>query len=172
MIDSRSTEGGQAIRRRRECNACSKRFTTYEHIEANTRLSVVKKDGSRVPYDREKMLAGIQAACYKRPVPVERLTKIVDEVEEVVFRRGEREVEAMEIGRMLVERLKRLDQVAYLRFASVYMQFKDLDDLIDEAHEVKRTRRGPEGSDQAPLFSAFGAGPSESDPSNSESSVD
>ena len=153
VIDSRATDGGKAIRRRRQCNACNERFTTYEHVETSTRLSVVKKDGSRVPYRREKMLEGIQAACYKRPVPIERLTEIVAEVEEELFRRGPREVESLEIGRMLVERLKRLDQVAYLRFASVYMQFKNVDDLIDEAHAVKRTGQQGKESKQATLFS-------------------
>lgn len=154
VIDSRSTDSGKAIRRRRRCNACGKRFTTYEHIETNTRLSVIKKDGSPMPYDRDKMLAGIQAACYKRPVAVEQLARIVDEVEEELFRLGESEVESLQIGRMLVGRLKRLDQVAYLRFASVYMQFKDIDDLIDEAHEIKRSQPSVDPSGEGTLFSS------------------
>jgi transcriptional repressor NrdR len=136
VIDSRTCEGGRAIRRRRECLACSKRFTTYERVEAQVRLTVVKKDGSRVPWDRSKVMHGLERACYKRPVQAENLTRIVDEVEEEIFRGHDKEVPSSEIGRLVTERLRRVDQVAYVRFASVYRQFKTLDDLVAEARAV------------------------------------
>jgi transcriptional repressor NrdR len=136
VIDSRASDGGKAIRRRRECLACHRRFTTYEHIEESAKLAVIKKDGSRVPYDRERVLGGLQRACYKRPISAEAMTKLVEEVEEEIFRRGEREVQSIEIGRALADRLKQIDHIAYVRFASVYKQFRDLDDLLDEVREV------------------------------------
>ncbi len=136
VIDSRATDGGRAIRRRRECRSCGKRFTTREQIETSTRISVIKKDGSRVPYDRAKVLSGLEKSCYKRPVSNESLTRLIDDMEETLFTRFDREVDASEIGRMVAERLKGLDQVAYVRFASVYKQFRDLDDLLDEVRDV------------------------------------
>ena len=123
-------------RRRRQCLGCKKRFTTYEHIEENTRLAVIKKDGTRVPYDRSKILSGVEKACYKRPVTAEQMTRLVDEVEEELFRTHEREVEAVEIGRAVAERLKSVDQVAYVRFASVYKQFRDIEDLLEEVRDM------------------------------------
>lgn len=140
VIDSRATDGGASIRRRRECLGCGKRFTTYEHVETTTKLVVIKKDGTRVPYDRQKMLAGIEAACYKRPVPQEKLVELVDEAEDELFRKGEREVQSVEIGNMLAEKLKRLDQVAYVRYASVYKQFKNIDDVLAEVREMIENR--------------------------------
>ena len=137
VIDSRSSDGGKAIRRRRQCNACGKRFTTYEHIERQARLNVVKRDGARVPYDREKLTAGIQKACYKRPIPVEQIVQLVDGVEEDLFRMGEREVASIEIGKRVAERLKRLDQVAYVRFASVYRRFEDVEQFVRELSQLK-----------------------------------
>jgi len=151
VIDSRSTDQSRCIRRRRQCLECDKRFTTYEHIETATRLTVIKKDGNRMPYDRQKMLKGIESASYKRPVSTEQLVGIVDEVEEELFKKGVREIDAMEIGRMLADRLKRLDQVAYVRFASVYKQFKDLDDLLDEVRDVIEGVQ-PESPQQGKLF--------------------
>ena len=151
VIDSRSTDQGRCIRRRRECFACTKRFTTYENIEATTRLTVIKKDGNRVPYDRQKMLVGIQNASYKRPVSTEQLVAIVDEVEEELFKKGVREVEAIEIGQLLANRLKQLDQVAYVRYASVYKQFRDLDDLLDEVRDVLEGAQ-PDSPEQGKLF--------------------
>jgi transcriptional repressor NrdR len=139
VIDSRSTDGGRAIRRRRLCLACDKRFTTYEHIEAKTRLMVIKNDGSRVPYDRQKMLEGLQKACYKRKVSAETLLQLIEETEEQLFKRHEREIQSIDIGQTVAERLKRIDQVAYVRYASVYKQFKDLDDFLDEVREVLET---------------------------------
>ncbi|WP_432798340.1 transcriptional regulator NrdR [Poriferisphaera sp. WC338] len=150
VIDSRESEGGKVVRRRRECKSCGKRFSSRERIEETTRLTVIKKDNSRVPFDRSKLLTGLQRACYKRPVPTEVLTKTVEEVEEELLGRGEREVAGIEIGRIMADRLKGIDAVAYLRFASVYMQFKDLDDLIAEAEDVKSQQRPGEG--QGKLF--------------------
>ncbi|MEQ9454346.1 MAG: transcriptional regulator NrdR [Phycisphaeraceae bacterium] len=136
VIDSRPAEDGQAIRRRRECEGCKKRFTTYETVEQTTKLVVVKRDGTRVPFDPAKMLAGLESACYKRPVPTKVLQEAVKHVAEQLRRSGEREVDAMDIGRLLAERLRDIDQVAYVRFASVYKQFRDLDELLDEVREV------------------------------------
>lgn len=136
VIDSRASEGGRAIRRRRQCLGCEQRFTTYEHVEQQRRLWVIKKDGTRVPYSREKLLAGLEKACYKRPVAAEQLNKLVDEVEEELLSSPEQEVESVEIGRLASDRLKRIDQVAYVRFASVYKQFRDLDELLQEVREV------------------------------------
>jgi transcriptional repressor NrdR len=151
VIDSRSAEGDAAIRRRRQCVHCGKRFTTYEHIEQPTRLTVVKKDGSRVPFDRQKMLEGLEKACYKRQVTPQQLQEIVDEVEEELLSRHEKEIAAVDIGRELAERLKHIDQVAYVRFASVYKQFRDLDDFLDEVREVIDTERN-ETPGQGRLF--------------------
>lgn len=151
VIDSRETEDGAAVRRRRQCQACNKRFTTYEHIETNSRLWVIKKDGTRAPYDRQKLLIGLQRACYKRPITPETLQKLVEEIEEELFRRHEREVEAVEIGRAAAERLKRLDHVAYVRFASVYKQFRDLDDFLDEVRDVLDSEKKDEPN-QGKLF--------------------
>lgn len=113
---------------------------------------VIKKDGTRVPYDRQKMLVGLERACYKRPVPVEHLTQIVDDVEEELFRQRESEVDAVDIGHMLAERLKKVDQVAYVRFASVYKQFRDLEDLIDEVREVIESSDPGQPPNQGKLF--------------------
>src|SRR5690606_37647810 len=131
VIDSRAADGGRSIRRRRQCLGCNRRFTTYEHVESTNRLAVIKKDGSRVPFDREKILAGLQKACYKRPVSAETINRIVDEVEEETFRTYDKEVASLDIGRIVADKLKRLDQVAYVRYASVYKQFRDIDDLLN-----------------------------------------
>jgi transcriptional repressor NrdR len=136
VIDSRTCDGGRGIRRRRECLACKKRFTTYERIEEQVRLTVVKKDGSRVPWDREKILEGLRRACYKRPIEADALQHAVEEVEEEIFKAFDKEAPSSEIGRVVTEKLRRIDQVAYVRFASVYRQFKTLDDLVNEARAV------------------------------------
>ncbi|HWB54353.1 MAG TPA: transcriptional regulator NrdR [Tepidisphaeraceae bacterium] len=136
VIDSRTCEGGRAIRRRRQCLKCGKRFTTYERIEEHVRITVVKKDGRRVPWDRGKILTGLERACFKRPVPEDEVRRIVDEVEEEVFKTGDREVASSVIGQFVTDRLRRIDQVAYVRFASVYRRFKTLEDLVDEAQAV------------------------------------
>jgi transcriptional repressor NrdR len=141
VIDSRTCEGGRAIRRRRECLKCNKRFTTYERIEDPIRLIVVKKDGRRIPWDRSKIIAGLERACFKRPVPESELLRIADEVEEETFKSHDREVPTAFIGQLVADKLRRLDQVAYVRFASVYRQFKTLEELVEEARAVLDARR-------------------------------
>jgi len=141
VIDSRTCDGGKAIRRRRQCLACRKRFTTYEKIEGNVRLTVIKKDGRRIPWEREKILTGLQRACFKRPVPDSELLRIVDEVEEETFKSHDREAPSSFIGQLVSEKLRRVDQVAYVRFASVYRQFKTLEELVAEARAVIDARR-------------------------------
>jgi transcriptional repressor NrdR len=141
VIDSRTCDGGKSIRRRRECLRCDKRFTTYERIEEHVRLTVVKKDGRRVPWDRNKILAGLERACFKRPVPESEINRIVDEVEDEVFKSHDREVPTNTIGQMVTDRLRRVDQVAYVRFASVYRQFKTLEELVEEARAVLDAKR-------------------------------
>lgn len=151
VIDSRTCEGGRAIRRRRECLQCSKRFTTYERIEEPIRLMVIKRDGRRVPWDRQKLVSGLERACFKRPVPDAELRRIVDEVEEEVYRTHDREVQSSLIGELVSDRLRRVDQVAYVRFASVYKRFKTLDELVEEARAVIDAKRF-EDPDQGRLF--------------------
>jgi transcriptional repressor NrdR len=141
VIDSRPVEEGHAIRRRRVCENCNRRYTTYERIEETVRLQVIKKDGTRVPYDRNKLLAGVQKACYKRPVPGEQVAKLLDAVEEEVSRTGKREVDSKFIGELVMKYLRRLDPIAYVRFASVYRDFKDIDQFMDELKSLARERR-------------------------------
>ncbi len=151
VIDSRTCDGGKSIRRRRECLNCTKRFTTYERVEEQVRLTVVKKDGRRVPWDRTKILLGLERACFKRPVPQSELNRIVEEVEEEVFKSHDREVQTQTIGRQVTERLRRLDEVAYVRFASVYKRFRTLEELVDEARAVLDAKRFEDPS-QGKLF--------------------
>ncbi len=125
VLDSRSVREGEGIRRRRECLECGRRFTTYEEIE-EMRLVVVKKDERREPFDRSKILKGMLTACEKRPVSVAQLEQAVDQIERSINNRGDKEVRSTEIGEMVIEKLRRLDQVAYIRFASVYRQFEDV----------------------------------------------
>lgn len=136
VIDSRSTDNGRCIRRRRRCLKCGRRFTTYERIEETVRLSVIKRDGSRVPYNRENILQGILRAAYKRPIPSERVEQVVDQVEEYLVSNFEKEVSSQTIGEKIAEVLRRVDKVAYVRFASVYRQFEDVGDFIEEAQDV------------------------------------
>lgn len=152
VIDSRACEDGRAIRRRRRCTRCKRRFTTYERIEDPARIIVVKKDGRRVPWDRGKILRGLERACFKRAVPQSELTRIVEEVEEEVFKEGDREVPSQEIGELVIERLRRLDQVAYVRFASVYRQFRTLEEMVDVAKSVLDAKRFEEDPKQGRLF--------------------
>ena len=152
VIDSRSCDGGTAIRRRRQCVNCAKRFTTYEKIERPVRLMVIKKDGRRVPWDKSKILAGLERACFKRPVPEAEIVRIADDVEDEVFTAHEREVPTTVIGQLVTDRLRRLDQVAYVRFASVYKQFKTLEELMDEARAVLDARRFEDPPGQGRLF--------------------
>ena len=141
VIDSRASDGGRGIRRRRQCLACDKRFTTYEKVEEPAHLIVVKKDGRRVPWDRGKIVRGLERACFKRPVPEAELERIADEVEDEVAAGHDREVPSAVVGRMVTDRLRRVDQVAYVRFASVYRQFKTLEELVDEARAVLDAQR-------------------------------
>ncbi|MBE6591961.1 MAG: transcriptional repressor NrdR [Ruminococcaceae bacterium] len=131
VLDSRSTEEGVAIRRRRECSECQKRFTTYERVE-EIPLMVVKKDGSRQVFDRTKILNGIVRACEKRPVSLSQMEKTVNEVELALSNQNINEVNSDQIGTLVMEKLKDLDEVAYVRFASVYRQFKDVNTFMDE----------------------------------------
>jgi transcriptional repressor NrdR len=141
VIDSRTCEGGKAVRRRRKCLACSKRFTTYERVEQAKRLMVVKRDGRRIPWNKEKIITGLERACFKRPVPEGELLRVADEVEEEAFSAYDREIATTVVGEMVTDRLRRLDQVAYVRFASVYRQFRTLEELVDEAKAVLDARR-------------------------------
>jgi transcriptional repressor NrdR len=141
VIDSRTCEGGRSIRRRRECLHCHKRFTTYERIEDPIKLIVVKKDGRRVPWDRAKILTGLERACFKRPVPDAEMLRIVDEVEDEVFKTHDREVASTLVGSLVTDKLRRVDQIAYVRFASVYRQFRTVEELMDEARAVLDARR-------------------------------
>ena len=135
VIDSRATDDGTAIRRRRACDHCGKRFTTYERVEGEESLMVVKKDGRRQAFDRKKILHGMTVACEKRPIPVEELEAAANRIYHHFLSDGVREVNSTDIGQTVMEELHRLDQVAYVRFASVYRQFKDLDEFM---HELRR----------------------------------
>ncbi len=139
VIDSRPTDEGGSIRRRRECLHCSKRFTTYETIESLP-LIVIKKDGSRQSYDRNKLLGGVLRACEKRPVSLQQMEALVTDVEQVLQNKLEREVTTNQIGELLMERLKRLDEVAYVRFASVYRQFADIKTFLTEVNKLLTER--------------------------------
>ena len=139
VIDSRHTEDGHAIRRRRECEKCGKRFTTYEKIE-ETIVVVIKKDGSREAFDRNKIVRGIVKACEKRPVPMSDIEKLVDEIEHGINNTMEKEVKSTFIGELVMERLKDLDEVAYVRFASVYRQFTDINTFISEIEKMLGNR--------------------------------
>ena len=131
VIDSRATSEELAIRRRRECLACGKRFTTYEYVE-KIPLMVIKKDGRREPFNRNKILEGLVRACQKRSVGMVQLESLVDEVEKEIQKKYDREIDAKVVGQMVVERLSRLDDVAYVRFASVYREFKDVQQFLQE----------------------------------------
>jgi transcriptional repressor NrdR len=131
VLDTRASEDGFAIRRRRECNRCKRRYTTYERIERRA-IKVVKKDGSRVPFDRDKLKAGLEKACWKRPISDAQIEGILTDVENDVEANFDAEVESRYLGEMVMQRLRRLDQVAFVRFASVYRRFRDVHDFVDE----------------------------------------
>ena len=135
VIDSRPTDESNSIRRRRECLSCGKRFTTYETVESLP-MVVVKKDGSRQSFDRRKVLGGMIRACEKRPVPLAELEKIAEEIEQDLQNSMEREISTEAIGERVMERLRKVDQVAYVRFASVYRQFKDIDTFMAELNKL------------------------------------
>lgn len=139
VIDSRPTDEGERIRRRRECLNCAKRFTTYEVIET-VPVVVVKKDKSREAFDRNKLLNGLLRACEKRPVPLETLERIVDKIETLLQNSLDREVPSTLIGTYAMDKLKKVDEVAYVRFASVYREFKDINTFMDELNKIKAER--------------------------------
>ena len=135
VVDSRSSKNGESIRRRRECQKCNQRFTTYEYIE-EVSLNVIKSDGSREPFDRKKLLRGITISCAKRPIPTERLDEITDQISREVEKRGEREINSKIIGEIVMSHLKQLDEVAYVRFASVYRKFRDKSEFMEELKNI------------------------------------
>ena len=139
VVDSRPVEDENSIRRRRMCDACGRRFTTYEKIETIP-LMIIKKDMNREQYDREKLLAGILRACHKRPVPVQKINEIVDQVETEIFNRGEKEIPSTVIGEIVMGHLMNLDPVAYVRFASVYREFKDVNTFMNELQKLLKTQ--------------------------------
>lgn len=140
VVDSRSAEEGMTIRRRRECLDCEKRFTTYERPEEEP-LIVIKKDGRREPFDRQKILTGLLKACEKRTLPFEKIEKLVAGVEQGVRKRTDNEIPSAVIGELVMERLKEIDEVAYVRFASVYRQFKDLDIFMEELDSLLKAKK-------------------------------
>lgn len=142
VIDSRISTEGDTIRRRRECLKCQKRFTTYERLE-EIPLMVIKKDGRREPFDRKKLLAGILKACEKRPIPMEKIEGMVDEIERTLQRNYEKEVSSTDIGELVMKQLHKLDEVAYVRFASVYRQFKDITQFMSELSTLLKEGRKP-----------------------------
>lgn len=149
VIDSRLSKDGQVIRRRRECNDCSKRFTTYERIEEVLPM-VVKSDGRREPFDRNKVIAGIQAACEKRRIPQHELERLVDDIEKQLQETGEKEVEAQVVGEEVLLRLAELDDVAYIRYASIFRNFKDLAEFARELEQILEQRRSRRATGSGP----------------------
>lgn len=141
VIDSRSSESGRVIRRRRQCLKCEKRFTTYERVEQSARLMVIKRDGSRVPFNRENILRGIQAACGKRNIPEDVKERLADEVEDELHREFDREVESTAIGARVMAKLRDLDEVAYIRFASEYLKLGDAGELEAELANLRSRPR-------------------------------
>lgn len=141
VVDSRATKEGAGVRRRRECLKCSHRFTTIEEI-IQAELKVIKRDNVREDFDREKIRRGVENACWKRPIEVEDIERAVDEVYSAIQRDYDKEVSSIEIGNRVMEVLKRLDEVAYVRFASVYRQFKDIDEFIDEIRMMGKSKPG------------------------------
>ncbi len=135
VVDSRLSKDGRSIRRRRECLRCRERFTTYEYIE-EVSLMVIKSDGRREPFDRQKLLKGIRIACTKRPIPMDRLEQVVSEIESEIYNIADREISTKVIGEMVMAKLRELDEVAYVRFASVYRDFKDKNEFMEELKKL------------------------------------
>jgi transcriptional repressor NrdR len=150
VIDSRASDGGLVIRRRRECLHCHRRYTTYERVEKTHRLMVVKKDGTRVPFNSDKILAGVQAACGKRPIAESVKDDLVREIEEQLHRDFDREVPSEEIGRRVAARLREMDGIAYIRYASEYHEFRSLDEFDEELRQLRS--RVPNLPNQQELF--------------------
>jgi len=149
VVDSRSSDSGRVIRRRRQCLVCQRRFTTYEKTGESFKLYVVKKDKNRAPYERDKLIGGLQKACYKRPVSAEKIQQIADKAEEDIFRNFEKEVSSAFIGESVMKHLRAVDKVAYIRFASVYRDFRNAGELIEE---VSRVIQQAEPMEQLKLF--------------------
>ncbi|MDD2354782.1 MAG: transcriptional regulator NrdR [Lachnospiraceae bacterium] len=145
VIDSRPADNDTSIRRRRVCDSCAKRFTTYEKIETIP-VVVVKKDNNREPYDRSKIEGGILRACHKRPVSINQIKKAVDEIETEIYSREEKEITTKEIGEMVMKKVHDLDPVAYVRFASVYREFKDVETFMDELKKVMKSEESDKAS--------------------------
>ena len=146
-MDSRDSAEGTIIRRRRECETCKRRFTTYERVEELNPL-VVKKDGRREGFDRDKLLAGLKKACEKRPVSVDQVEQLATEIERKLQEMGEKEVPSTTIGQMVMERLPLLDEVAYVRFASVYRSFRDIAEFMDELKEILQTQAAKKSAEK------------------------
>lgn len=141
VIDSRQSPEGDVIRRRRECLKCQRRFTTYEHVEKSSAM-ILKKDGRREPFDKNKVLSGIVKACEKRPVSMEKMQQMVDEVERSLENKYEKEIPSKEIGEVIMRELQKIDDVAYVRFASVYREFKDVNQFMSElSHLLKNNHK-------------------------------
>ena len=140
VVDSRMAKEGQVIRRRRECLACKRRYTTYERVEESLPM-VVKKDGRREPFDRQKILSGLTKACEKRPISVSTIEGVTDRIEKRIQELGETEILSRTVGEEVMKELHQLDQVAYVRFASVYREFKDIDQFMDELKALAQERR-------------------------------
>ncbi len=153
VIDSRLTEAGIAIRRRRVCLKCSRRFTTKERVEEELRLTVIKADGQRVPYNRDNIVGGIERACAKLGVTADQVQALADKIEGEIFNAHDREITSEEIGRYVGGHLRRLSPVGYVRFMSVHRKFATVDEFVDEISEV-RTRAAHESPHQQPLFDA------------------
>jgi transcriptional repressor NrdR len=145
VVDSRTARDGESIRRRRECTDCGARFTTYEHLE-QTQVLVIKKDGRREPFRRDKLDLGVSKACEKRPIPREAVVALIDRVEARVQAMGQSEVESRAVGELVMEELGRLDQIAYVRFASVYREFRDVNHFMEEIHRVLGQARREKGA--------------------------
>ena len=139
VVDSRPTDEEAAIRRRRECERCAKRFTTYEKIEEMP-LIIVKKDGSREVYQRSKMMNGLLRACEKRPISISQIEELADDIEKELYNSMEKEIPSKKIGELVMSRLKKIDDVAYVRFASVYRQFKDINTFLEELNKLINER--------------------------------
>lgn len=137
VVDSRSSKEGAATRRRRECTSCKRRFTTYEYVE-QFQVAVIKKDRRREPYDRQKLLNGIVSSCKKRPVSVDTVEQVVDRIEQSIEQQSRSEIESIQIGELVMNELSKIDQIAYIRFASVYREFKTMDEFISQVSELVR----------------------------------
>jgi len=150
VIDSRSTEGGAVIRRRRECLKCERRYTTYERVEQASRLTVIKKDGTRVPFDRENVLRGVRAACGKRPISEEIKRRVVEEIEDELHSEYEREVSSAIVGERVMFKLRPIDLIAYIRFATEHLQLSTLEEIRAELDTLRE--RPPDVANQEVLF--------------------